>query len=85
MAPGTAERVEFPHNGHDVYADAHVYDADGSLVHQNTYFSSLSHRQRHHRWSADRRARLERGDRRGGAGGTGDAPPAGAGDRVGLR
>ncbi len=40
MAPGTARRVEFPHNGHDVTRTRYVYAADGSLLHQNTYFSS---------------------------------------------
>ena len=39
MAPGSAKRVEFPHNGHDVVATRYVYDADGTLIHQNTYFS----------------------------------------------
>jgi vancomycin resistance protein YoaR len=40
MAPGTAKRVEFPHNGHDVTRTRFVYTADGTLLHQNTYFSS---------------------------------------------
>ena len=40
MAPGTAKRVEFPHDGHDVSRTRFVYDADGKLIHQNTYFSS---------------------------------------------
>lgn len=40
MAPGTARRVEFPHNGHDVTRTRFVYDSDGNLLHQNTYFSS---------------------------------------------
>ena len=40
MAPGSAKRVEFPHNGHDVSRTRYVYDADGTLIHQNTYFSS---------------------------------------------
>ena len=40
MAPGTARRVEYPHNGHDVTRTRYVYAADGSLLHQNTYFSS---------------------------------------------
>jgi len=40
MAPGTARRVEYPHDGHDVSRTRFVYAADGSLVHQNTYFSS---------------------------------------------
>ena len=40
MAPGTARRVEFPHNGHNVTRSRFVYDADGALIHQNTYFSA---------------------------------------------
>ena len=40
MAPGTAKRVEFPHDGHDVSRTRFVYDAAGNLLHQNTYFSS---------------------------------------------
>jgi vancomycin resistance protein YoaR len=40
MAAGSAKRVEYPHNGHDVSRTRYVYDADGTLIHQNTYFSS---------------------------------------------
>ncbi|MGQ0608105.1 MAG: VanW family protein [Chloroflexota bacterium] len=40
MAPGTAERVEYPHNGHDVSRTRFVYDADGNEIHRNAYFSS---------------------------------------------
>jgi vancomycin resistance protein YoaR len=39
MAPGTARRVEFPHNGFDVSVSRWVYGADGELIHQNTWFS----------------------------------------------
>ena len=39
MAPGTAKRVEFPHDGLDVVRTRFVYDADGNLIHENTYFS----------------------------------------------
>ncbi|HEY6607761.1 MAG TPA: VanW family protein [Candidatus Limnocylindria bacterium] len=39
MAPGSARRVEFPHNGFDASVSRWVYAADGSLVHQNTWFS----------------------------------------------
>jgi vancomycin resistance protein YoaR len=39
MAPGTARRVEFPHDGFKVTVTRTVYAADGSLVHQNTWFS----------------------------------------------
>lgn len=40
MAAGTSRRVEYPHNGHDVSRTRFVYDANGTLIHQNTYFSS---------------------------------------------
>ena len=40
MASGTSRRVEYPHNGHDVTRTRFVYNADGTLLHQNTYFSS---------------------------------------------
>ena len=40
MAPGSSRRVEYPHNGHDVSRTRYVYDANGTLIHQNTYFSS---------------------------------------------
>ncbi|MGH2428516.1 MAG: VanW family protein [Candidatus Limnocylindria bacterium] len=40
MAPGTARRVEYPHNGHDVSRSRFVYDAEGNLLHENHYFSS---------------------------------------------
>ena len=39
MAPGSARRVEFPHNGFDVSVTRTVYAGDGSVVHQNTWFS----------------------------------------------
>ena len=37
--PAARERVEFPHNGFDVYVTRTVYAADGAVVHQNTWFS----------------------------------------------
>jgi vancomycin resistance protein YoaR len=40
MAPGTAKRVEYPHDGHDVTRTRFVYDAAGNEIHRNTYFSS---------------------------------------------
>jgi vancomycin resistance protein YoaR len=40
LAPGTAKRVEYPHDGHDVVRTRFVYAADGSLLHQDRYFSS---------------------------------------------
>ena len=39
MAPGSAQRVEFPHNGFDASVTRWVYAADGSVLHQNTWFS----------------------------------------------
>lgn len=42
MAPGTAKRVEYPHDGHDVSRSRFVYDAAGNLIHQNDYFSSYA-------------------------------------------
>lgn len=40
MAPGTRKRVEYPHDGHDVTRTRYVYDAAGTEIHRNTYFSS---------------------------------------------
>ena len=42
MAPGTARRVEYPHDGHDVSRTRFVYDAAGNLLHRNDYFSSYA-------------------------------------------
>ena len=42
LAPGTSKRVEYPHDGHDVTRSRYVYDANGNLLHQNTYFSSYN-------------------------------------------
>ena len=42
MAPGTAKRVEYPHDGHDVSRTRFVYDAAGNLLHEITYFSSYA-------------------------------------------
>ena len=39
MAPGTARRVEFPHNGFNVTVSRTVYAPDGTVLHQNTWFS----------------------------------------------
>ena len=39
MAPGTAKRVEYPHDGHDVSRSRYVYDAAGNEIHRNDYFS----------------------------------------------
>jgi len=40
MAPGTAKRVEYPHDGHDVSRTRFVYDADGNEIHRDDYLSS---------------------------------------------
>lgn len=39
MAPGSARRVEYPHDGFKVTVSRTVYDANGNVVHQNTWFS----------------------------------------------
>jgi vancomycin resistance protein YoaR len=39
MAPGSAKRIEFPHNGFDVSVSRTVYGPDGAVIHQNTWFS----------------------------------------------
>ena len=39
MAPGTARRVEYPHNGFQSTVTRTVYGPDGEVVHQNTWFS----------------------------------------------
>lgn len=39
MAPGTARRVEYPHHGFQATVSRTVYGPDGSVVHQNTWFS----------------------------------------------
>lgn len=39
MAPGTSRRVEYPHDGFNVSVSRTVYAADGTVVHQNTWFS----------------------------------------------
>ncbi len=40
IAPGTSKRVEYPHDGHDVSRTRFVYDANGTEIHRNTWFSS---------------------------------------------
>lgn len=40
LAPGTSKRVEYPHDGLDVYVSRTVYGADGNVLHVNEYFSS---------------------------------------------
>ena len=42
LAPGSQKRIEYPHHGHDVSRTRYVYDANGNLLHQNTYFSSYA-------------------------------------------
>jgi vancomycin resistance protein YoaR len=39
MAPGTARRVEYPHDGFQATVHRTVYAPDGSVLHQNTWFS----------------------------------------------
>jgi vancomycin resistance protein YoaR len=77
MAPGTSRRVEFPHDGHDVSRTRFVYDADGNLIHQNTYFSS--YRTVNGITAVGPRAAAppdeNDGEAAGGGGGSGDVPP----------
>ena len=39
MAPGSARRVEYPHDGFQSTVSRTVYGPDGEVVHQNTWFS----------------------------------------------
>jgi vancomycin resistance protein YoaR len=39
LAPGTSLRVEYPHNGFDAVVTRWVRDADGNLLHENTWYS----------------------------------------------
>ena len=76
MAPGTSKRVEFPHDGHDVSRTRYVYDADGTLIHQNTYFSSYRTVNGITAVGPRAAAPPDEGDGgTAGAGGSGDVPP----------
>ncbi|HET6745714.1 MAG TPA: VanW family protein, partial [Candidatus Limnocylindria bacterium] len=39
LAPGTSKRVEYMHNGFDAVVTRWVRDADGNLIHENTWYS----------------------------------------------
>jgi vancomycin resistance protein YoaR len=39
LAPGEARRIESPHHGFNVTVSRTVYDADGEVLHQDTWFS----------------------------------------------
>jgi len=39
LAPGTSRRVEYPHDGFKATVSRTVYGPDGSILHQNTWFS----------------------------------------------
>ena len=39
LAPGTAKRVEYPHNGFDAVVTRWVRDANGNLLHEDTWYS----------------------------------------------
>ena len=39
LAPGTSVRVEYPHNGFDAVVTRWVRDANGNLLHENTWYS----------------------------------------------
>jgi vancomycin resistance protein YoaR len=76
MAPGTSKRVEYPHDGHDVSRTRYVYAADGTLLHQNTYFSSYRTVNGITLVGPTAAATSEPpADEGGGTAGTGDAPP----------
>ena len=75
MAPGTSKRVEYPHDGHDVSRTRFVYAADGTLLHQNTYFSSYRTVNGITLVGPTAAAPKPPADAGGGTAGTGDAPP----------
>jgi vancomycin resistance protein YoaR len=75
LSPGAARRVEFPHNGHDVSRTRFVYTADGTLLHQNTYFSSYRTVNGITAVGPTAAAPKPPPDDGDTAGGTGDAPP----------
>ena len=39
LAPGTSRRVEYPHHGFKATVSRTVYGPDGSVIHENTWFS----------------------------------------------
>ena len=39
LAPGTSRRVEYPHHGFQTTVNRTVYAADGTVLHQNSWFS----------------------------------------------
>lgn len=39
LAPGTVKRVEYPHDGFDAVVTRWVRDANGNLLHENTWYS----------------------------------------------
>jgi hypothetical protein len=39
LAPGESRRVEYPHHGFQSSVTRTVYAADGTIIHQNTWFS----------------------------------------------
>jgi vancomycin resistance protein YoaR len=39
LAPGTSKRVEYPHNGFDAVVTRWVRDANGNLIHEDTWYS----------------------------------------------
>jgi vancomycin resistance protein YoaR len=82
MAPGTAKRVEYPHDGFQATVTRTVYGPDGSLVHQNTWFSDyrvVNGITLVGPTAAAPEPPDEDTGETAGEGGTGDAPPAGDG------
>ncbi|HEX5040549.1 MAG TPA: VanW family protein [Candidatus Limnocylindria bacterium] len=80
MAPGTSKRVEYPHDGHDVSRTRIVYAADGTVLHENHWFSSYRTVNGITLVGPTPAAPPPPADDDGEtAGGTGDAPPASGG------
>jgi vancomycin resistance protein YoaR len=42
LAPGVRKRIEFPVDGKQVWRTRTVYDADGTIIHQETYYSNYA-------------------------------------------
>jgi vancomycin resistance protein YoaR len=75
LAPGTSKRVEYPHDGHDVSRTRLVYAADGSLLHENHWFSSYRTVNGITLVGPTAAAPEPPADEGGDTAGTGDAPP----------
>ena len=67
LAPGTSRRVEYPHDGLDVSVSRTVTAGDGTVLHQNTWFSNYR--------PVNGISLVGPAAEADPAGGTGDAPP----------